>query len=60
MIYLRKPTGSSGVTFRLSATPPHNKDRPPLYGKSLVEADVDVPRVRPDRVRPAVFSPLYL
>ena len=46
----------------------HKKDRPLsyreggplLYRRGLVKADVDVPRVRPDRVPPAVFLQLYL
>ena len=46
----------------LLSSPPHTENGPPLYRKdgplphkkALVEADVDVPKVRSGRVQPAV------
>ena len=38
----------------LLPSPPHREDGPPPHREGLVEADVDVPRVRPGRVQPAV------
>ena len=58
------------LKLRLNLLPSllHRKDRPQPhkegesspYIEDLVEADVDVPKVRPDCVRPAVFLLLYL
>ena len=42
----------------LLPSPPYKENGFPHIGKA-VKADVDVPSVRPDRVRSAVFSPLY-
>ena len=36
------------------------EDGPSLHREGLIEADVDVLKVRPDRVQPVVFLPLHL
>ena len=45
------------LELRLDLLPslPHRENRPPPQRKSLVEANVDVPRVRSDCVQPAVY-----
>ena len=46
--------------YRENGPQPHKKGRLLLYGEGLIEDDVDVLGVRLNRIRSAVFSPLYL
>ena len=39
---------------------PHNENESLQYREGQVKADVDFLRVRSDRIRPAIFSSLYL
>ena len=46
--------------YREDGPPLHRENGPPPYKKGLVEADVDVPRVRSGRVQPAVSLTISL
>ena len=47
-----------GLSINLLSSLTHREDEPPLHKEGLVEADVNVTRVRPDCVWLAIFFSL--